>query len=67
MSGEGTVIKPEHVFKKVVWRNTLTLSEAMDQVATWSITGLAAITGLLITKLDAVSQLVSRQGLRCLL
>ena len=64
MSDEGTPIKPEHVFKKIVWRSVASLSEAMDHATTWSITGIAAIAGLLITKLDAVGQFVSRAGLR---
>ncbi len=64
MSDEGLPIKPEHVFKKIIWRNVASLSEAMDHATTWSITGIAAISGLLITKLDAVGQFVSRGGLR---
>lgn len=64
MSDEGQPIKPEHNFKKIVWRSTLGLSESMEQSMTWSITGLAAIVGLFISNLDSVGQLVSRQGLR---
>ena len=64
MSDEGTVAKPEHAFKKLIWRSVVSMSEAMDHATTWSITGIAAIAGLLITKLDAVGQLVSRSGLR---
>jgi hypothetical protein len=63
-SDQFTLIKPEHTFKKLVWRSTLSLSEAMDQVTTWSITGLAAIIGLFISKIDTVGHLVSRGGLR---
>src|SRR5258708_38167601 len=64
MSDEGTPLKPEHIFKRIVWRSTPSMSEAMDQATTWSITGLAAIIGLFISKLDAIGQLVSRAGLR---
>jgi hypothetical protein len=64
MTDEGQPIKPEHVFKKVIWRSTLGLSESMEQATTWSITGLAAIIGLFISNLDSVGQLVNRQGLR---
>lgn len=64
MTDKGQPIKPEHIFLKIVWRSTLGLSESMEQATTWSITGLAAIIGLFISNLDAVGQLVSRQGLR---
>ena len=64
MTDEGQPIKPEYVFLKIIWRSTLGLGESMEQATTWSMTGLAAITGLLISNLDSVGQLVSRQGLR---
>ncbi len=64
MSDEGQPLKPEHVFKKVVWRNTLGMSESMDHATTWSITGIAAIVGLFISNIDSVGKLVSPEGLR---
>jgi len=64
MSDEGQPLKPEHVFKKVVWRSTLALSESMEQATTWSITGIAAIVALLISNLDSVGKLVSPEGIR---
>jgi len=64
MSDEGQPLKAEHVFKKVIWRNTLALSESMEQATTWSITGVAAIAGLFISNLDSVGKLVRPEGLR---
>jgi len=64
MSDEGQPLKPEHVFKKVVWRSTLEMSESMEHATTWSITGIAAIVGLFISNLDSVGKLVRPEGLR---
>jgi len=64
MTDEGQPLKPEHVFKKVIWRGTLEISETMEQATTWSITGIAAIVALFVGNLDSVAQLVAREGLR---
>jgi len=64
MSDEGKPIKADQIFKKIVWRHTVSLSHAMEQATTWSITGVAAIVGLFISNLDSVGTLVSSIGLR---
>jgi hypothetical protein len=64
MSDEGKPIQPEHVLKKVIWRSTLELSETMEQATTWTITGIAAISGLFISNLDSMGKLVRADGLR---
>src|SRR4051812_20929401 len=60
----GQPMKPEHVFKKIVWRSTIALSDAMEQATTWSISGVAAIAALMISNLDSVSKLVHTEGIR---
>lgn len=64
MSDEGKPIQPEHIFKKLTWRSIISMSAGMDHATTWSITGLAAVIGLFISKLDSIGQLVTRSGLR---
>ena len=64
MSDEGKPLQPEHIFKKLTWRSIVSMSEAMDNATTWSITGLAAVVGLFIGNLDKIGQLVARSGLR---
>ena len=64
MSDEGKPLQPEHVFKKVIWRGTLSLSESTEHATTWSITGIAAIAGLFISNLDSVGKLVQPAGVR---
>jgi len=64
MSDEGKPIQAEHIFKKIVWRHTISISHAMEQATTWSIAGVAAIIGLFISNLDSVAPLVSPFGLR---
>jgi|GEM_PF-972310 hypothetical protein len=64
MSDRGKPMQPEHVFKKIVWRSTLALGSSLEQATTWTITGLAAIIGLFISKLDSVSRIVTPWGLR---
>ncbi|MDA3896374.1 MAG: hypothetical protein PF482_09525 [Desulfobacteraceae bacterium] len=64
MSDEGKPLKADHIFKKIVWRHTISISQAMEQATTWSITGVAAIVGLFISNLDSVGSLVSSIGLR---
>lgn len=60
----GQPMKAEHTFKKIIWRNTIALSDSMEQATTWSISGVAAIAALMISNLDSVGKLVSTDGLR---
>ena len=64
MSDEEQPVNAKHVFLKIAWRSTISLSGPMDQATTWSLTGIAAILGLLISNLDSVSKLVTPDGLR---
>ena len=64
MSDFAKPIQPEHLFKRVVWRSTLAVGVTMEQFTTWTITGVAAIVGLFIANLDAVSQIVTLDGIR---
>jgi hypothetical protein len=64
MSDEGKPLRPEQQFKKVIWRSMLGVSSSLQQSTTWTITGLAAVAGLLINKLDSIAHVVSSSGLR---
>lgn len=64
MSDEGKPIRADQIFKKIVWRHTVSISHAMEQATTWSITGVAAIVGLFISNLDSARTIVSSVGLR---
>ena len=64
MSDEGKPLRADQIFKKIVWRHTVSLSHTMEQATTWSITGVAAIIALFISNLDSVGTLVSSTGLR---
>ena len=57
MSDEGKPISPEHIFKKIVWRSTLALGGVLEQSTTWTLTGVAAILALLVSKIDTVSKI----------
>jgi hypothetical protein len=59
MSDEGEAIRPEVIFKKFLWHNTLEAGEAIERFTTWTITGIAVVTGLLIGNLDSVAKIVS--------
>lgn len=37
MSDEGTPLRADQTFKRVVWRHTVSLSHTMEQATTWSI------------------------------
>ena len=50
MSDEGKKLQPEQVFKKVIWRSTLAVGGSIEQFTTWTITGIAAIVGLVVSK-----------------
>jgi len=64
MSDEGNVLTPEHVFKRLIWRSVADSSVALEQLATWFVTGIAAILALLLTHIDSVQKVVSSSGLR---
>ncbi len=64
MSDEGKPISADQIFKKMVWRHTVSISHAMEQATAWSITGVAAIVGLFISNLDSIGTIVSSVGLR---
>lgn len=62
MSDEGRPIQPEHVFKKLAWRSSLELAAQAESFTTWTVTGVAAIVGLLVANLDAIDGIVSTMG-----
>lgn len=64
MSDEDKPIQPEHVFKKVIWQGTLEMGEALERSTTWTIGGIAAIVGLLLSNLDSVAKIVSLEGVK---
>lgn len=64
MSDKGNPLSADQIFKKIVWRHTISISHAMEQATTWSLTGVAAIIGLFISNLNSVGTLVSSSGLR---
>jgi hypothetical protein len=55
---------PEHTFKRMVWRSILGFSGTLAQLTNWTITGVAAIAGLVISNLDSVSATVTQFGLK---
>lgn len=64
MSDEGTVMRPEHVFKRVVWRSTVEVGEALERSTTWTIGGVAAIVAVLVSNLDSVAKIASLEGIK---
>jgi hypothetical protein len=64
MSDEGTVIRPEHIFKKFIWRNSIEVGDSMEKFTTWTIGGVAAIVGLVVSNLDSVTKIVSPEGVK---
>lgn len=64
MSDEGKPITAEHIFKRIIWRSVLGIGTSMEQFTTWTITGIAAIIGLVISHLESVSTIVGAGGLR---
>lgn len=64
MSDEGTVMRPEHVFKKVIWRSTVEVGEALERSTTWTIGGVAAIVVVLVSNLDSVAKIASLEGIK---
>lgn len=64
MNDEGKPLLPEHVFKKIIWRSTLTVGGSIEQFTTWTITGIAAIVGLVLSNVDSVAKIVSLEALK---
>ena len=64
MSDENGPLLPEHIFKRVAWRGVLSLGASLEQFTTWTITGVAAIVGLMVSNLDSLSNIVAACGIR---
>jgi hypothetical protein len=56
MSDEGKVLQPEHIFKKFIWRSSIEIGDPLEKFTTWTIGGVAAIVGLLVSNLDSVGR-----------
>ena len=61
---EGKAIQPEHIFKRIVWRSSIEMGEALERSTTWTIGGVAAIVGLLVSNLDSVAKIASLEGIK---
>jgi len=57
-------MRPEHVFKKVIWRSSVEVGEALERSTTWTIGGVAAIVGLLVSNLDSVAEIASLEAIK---
>ena len=64
MSDEGKTIQPEHVFKRLIWRSTLASGEALERFTTWTIGGVAAVLGVMVSNVDSVAKIVSLNGIK---
>ena len=64
MSDEGTVMSPEHVFKKMIWRSTVEIGGALERSTTWTIGGVAAIVAVLVSNLESVARITSLGGIK---
>ncbi|WP_339672026.1 hypothetical protein [Dasania marina] len=64
MSDEGKPITSEHVFKKFVWRQSISVGESMERFTTWTITGCAALVALTISNLESINTIVSLSSLK---
>jgi hypothetical protein len=64
MSDEGKPMKPEYIFKKVVWRNILQLGPSIESWTTWTITGVGATIAIFISNIDSVSKIVTKLGIK---
>jgi hypothetical protein len=64
MSDEGKPLQPEHQFKKIIWRSTLAVSGSIEQFTTWTMTGITAIVGLVVSNVDSVAKIVSLEALK---
>ncbi|GAB1265686.1 hypothetical protein [Aurantivibrio infirmus] len=64
MSDEGKPITSEHIFKKFVWRQSISVGESMERFTTWTITGCAALVALTISNLESINNIVSLSSLK---
>lgn len=64
MSDEGSQMTPEQIFKKIVWRQSISMGESMEKFTTWTITGCAALVGLIISNLDSINSIIPITSLR---
>lgn len=54
----------DQIFKRILWRGVVGISPAMERFTTWTITGVAAISALVISNLDSIGNMVSSDGLK---
>ena len=64
VSDEGMPMQPDHIIKKVVWRGVVAIGSTLEKATTWSIAGVAAITGLLVSNLHSLAAMVAIGRLR---
>lgn len=64
MSDEGKPLQPKHIFKKIIWRNTLEVSSKIEGFLTWTITGIAGIVGLIVSHIDSVEKIASVKSIK---
>lgn len=64
MSDEGKAMTSEHIFKKFVWRQSISVGESMERFTTWTITGCAAFIALTISNLESINTIVSLSSLK---
>jgi hypothetical protein len=64
MNNEGKPLQPEHIFKKIVWRNILSISPKIEEFLTWTITGIAGIVGLIVSNIDSVEKIASLESIK---
>lgn len=57
-------LKPEDQFLRIIFAGVSAMAEPIEVFATWCITGVAAILGLLVANLDSVSKIISAPSLR---
>ena len=64
MSDEGSQMTPEQIFKRFVWRQSIAMGENMEKFTTWTITGCAALVGLIISNLESINEIIPITSLR---
>jgi hypothetical protein len=64
MNDEGKPLQPEHIFKRIIWRNTLAVSSKIEEFLTWTITGIAGIVGLIVSNIDSVEKIGSLESIK---
>lgn len=57
-------MRPEHEFKKFMWRSTIEVGQALEKSTTWTLGGVAAIVAVVISNLDSVSKIASLEGIK---